>query len=399
MAAISSIEGYCPVISYLKIINFFVFIAGLCLGTKRIDRHPRDLRQIRCAILAIIALLTYGSLLTLPFPSIAYFTSLKDIVIEHGTQYADEAFHEYTGSAGLFTGITAHSQFLGPVLACAFAWLLCDMLLVERAFSPIHIALLVPIPVLAYMTRSRLAFVVLASSMAMVGAYCIPYSAIPQRLQARFSSGMVLMAFLLLVAASVFELQNGTVSKWLRKTDEVALDSRSLGEAVTESRLGLIQKNVRDFKRSIILGSGFQVDDLTKTKYQSGQVSLFSASIEKGLLPLMILGETGLAGGIVFALFLITFYVKCHARRFTATLTLFTVYLSSNMAEATFFAPSGGGGVLWILMVVGGFVIDMSRLADRRAKALTALYEDCDQWTISSQDEDCSYSEPQFRTG
>ena len=80
----------------------------------------------------------------------------------------------------------------------------------------------------------------------------------------------------------------------------------------------------------------------------------------------MVLGETGILGSITFVIFLIVFFVTCHQRHYTATLTLFAVYLSTNMAEATFFAPAGGGGVQWILMVVGGFVIDMNREVERQ---------------------------------
>ncbi len=82
----------------------------------------------------------------------------------------------------------------------------------------------------------------------------------------------------------------------------------------------------------------------------------------------MVLGETGILGVIAFIIFLIVFIATCHQRHYAATLTLFAVYLSTNMAEATFFSPSGGGGVMWIIMVVGGFVIDMNRVVARQAE-------------------------------
>ena len=58
MAALSSIEGYCPVISYLKIVNFFIFITGIYIGTKNINRCPEALYQIKSTFLAIILLFT-----------------------------------------------------------------------------------------------------------------------------------------------------------------------------------------------------------------------------------------------------------------------------------------------------------------------------------------------------
>ncbi len=374
MAAVSSIEGYCPVISYLKILNFFIFITGIYIGTKNINQCPEALQQIKRTFLAIILLLVYGSLCTLPFPSVAYFTSLRDQIIEFGLEYAEDYFAEQEGMTGLFTGITVHSQFLGPTIACCFAWLLCDMVIVERKFSHMHIALLLPIPLIAYMTRSRLALFVLTFSVIFIMFYCIPHAWILSRVRSRFSSVMLLFVFLLIAAGFVGEVRSGIVSKWLRKTEDLTLDTRKLSTAVTGSRQALIAECLHDFHQNTLLGKGFQVDSTTKSRYEAGAVSLFSASIEKGLLPLMVLGETGLLGTIAFTFFLATFLLTCHVRRYTATLTLFSVYLSTNLAEATFFSPAGGGGVQWIMMVVGGFVIDMNRQVERQTEMVEEAY-------------------------
>ncbi len=368
VAVLSSIEGYCPIISYLKIVNFFIFITGIYIGTKNIHRCPLALHQIKYAILALIFFIVYGSLATLPFPSIAYYTSLRGAISEYGAAYAEEFFAEADQMTGLFTGVTVHSQFLGPMVACCFAWLLCDMIIVERKFSHLHIALLLPIPLIAYMTRSRLAFVVLAFAIAFIFFYCIPNAWVVSRVRARFSNIMLLVIFLMLTAAIVGEVHSGYISRWLRKTDDVAADQRSLRAAMTDSRQGKIAECLDDFHKNTYFGKGFQVDRTTLGRFETGQVSIFSASIEKGLLPLMVLGETGLVGAGVFLVFLLLFYTTCHDRHYTATLTLFSVYLTTNLAEATFFSPSGGGGVQWILMAVGGFVIDMSNLASRQAE-------------------------------
>ena len=173
---------------------------------------------------------------------------------------------------------------------------------------------------------------------------------------------MAALGVLALLAVSIIgEIHSGTITRWLRKQQDTASDDRNLGAAITESRQGLIAENMRDFRRNRLLGSGFQVAHYTRERFNAGRATLFSASVEKGLLPLMILGETGILGACAFSLFLFVFYLTCRRKKYTATATLFTVYLSTNMAEATFFAPSGGGGTLWILMVVGGFVIDMQQ--------------------------------------
>ncbi len=363
IAILSSIEGYCPIISYLKVLNFFLFITGIYIGTKNINSCPCDIRQVRCEILAVIFLLVYGSLATLAFPSVAYFTTMQSIVKEFGFSYADEVFQESAGGQHLFTGVTVHSQCLGPMLGCCFAWLLCDMLITERKFAPLHLALLLPIPIMAYMTRSRLAFLVLVFSVAFILLYCIPNARLVSRVRAHFSNAMLLIVILMIGTAVVLEIRGGTISKWLRKTNDVAEDTRTLTAAVTGSRQEKIAECLNDFHQNTLFGKGFQVDSTTQSRFESGRASIFSATIEKGLLPLMVLGETGILGAMAFVVFLIVFFVSCHERHYTATLTLFSVYLSTNLAEATFFSPAGSGGVQWIMMVVGGFVIDMNREA------------------------------------
>ena len=60
------------------------------------------------------------------------------------------------------------------------------------------------------------------------------------------------------------------------------------------------------------------------------------------------------------------FYVGCTRRRYVVTISLFTVFLVSNMGEATLFSPGGIGGILWMASVVGGFTIDTYLLFQRQ---------------------------------
>ena len=107
--------------------------------------------------------------------------------------------------------------------------------------------------------------------------------------------------------------------------------------------------------------------------YRKSNGLVLSASIEKGVLPTMVLGETGILGCITFALFLITFYATCNIKRLYITTTMFTLLLVSNMGEATFFSPGGSGGVLWILTVLGGFLIDTVLLYERNSERASRL--------------------------
>ena len=122
-----------------------------------------------------------------------------------------------------------------------------------------------------------------------------------------------------------------------------------------------------------MFGSGFQVSWEHQELYRKSNGLVLSASIEKGVLPTMVLGETGILGCITFAFFLLTFYATCSVKRLYITTTMFTLLLVSNMGEATFFSPGGIGGVLWILTVLGGFVIDTVLLYERNSELASRL--------------------------
>ena len=91
--------------------------------------------------------------------------------------------------------------------------------------------------------------------------------------------------------------------------------------------------------------------------FKKGEL-VFTAPIEKGVLPVMVLGETGIVGSIFFAFFVLSFLVTCMSRKLYITLTMFLLLLASNMGEATFFSPGGIGGVLYMISLVGGFALD-----------------------------------------
>ncbi|MDD4623518.1 MAG: O-antigen ligase family protein [Kiritimatiellae bacterium] len=364
VAFVSSLQGYFPLISLLKVVNFLVFLLGIHIGTRNLHHRPEDILLLRATLFAFAILIVLGSLLTLPFPGVAYYISLKRAISEIGLQSAGDMV--YTREKfSLFSGITNHSQFLAPMLACLAGWLACDMLLIEKRITRIHAILLALIPVLLFMTRSRAGFFAFLAMGIMVYFYCLPKIALPAKVKGRLSGIMVSFLVILTLVGVIYEAKDSLISRWLRKSDDLAEDTRTLNEAVTGSRQGLIEQSLNDYRRARLLGSGFQVQENHRALYDAGIINLFSASIEKGLLPLMVLGETGILGAITFSLFLWSFWIGCAQKRYIATFTLFVVFLSTNIAEATFFSPGGGGGILWMVCVVGGFLIDMTVYIER----------------------------------
>ena len=370
-ALISSVDGWVPYVSYLKWINFVVFLFGIWFGTQNLQHRPVDVFLLRSFFLALAVVLVFGSILLLPFPSISYATTLAHALKEGGEAFAEDAFREMRldGLKTLFCGITNHSQALGGLLVCMFPWVLCDMLFVERRFCFLHMALIIAMLPLIYMTRSRMALISFAGSLLLVTFYTARRVQMTDVLRRRLRHGMLMGMAILIIAAVGMQIQSGVMSRWLRKTDSSDADRRTLGEALASSRMGLMEYSLWEFRRSPFIGSGFQVAEYTRDRLAGNKGLVISASIEKGVLPVMILGETGILGSACFLFFLFSFYYTCSIRRYFVTLTMFTVFLVTNMGEATFFSPGGGGGISWMICVVGGFTIDTLLLFRRNIEA------------------------------
>ena len=358
-ALISSVDGWVPFVSYLKWVNFVVFLFGIWFGTQNLQHRPEDVFLLRSFFLALAVILVFGSILLIPFPSISYATSLSLAMQEGGEELAEEVFRELRldGLKTLFCGITCHSQALGGLIVCMFPLVLCDMLFVERRFCALHIMIIVAMLPLIYMTRSRMALLSFVASMLLVTFYAARRIQMSVELRRKLSNGMLVGLALLMIIAIGMQMHSGMMSQWLRKTDLGEDDSRSLGEALTSSRMGLVEYSLWEFRRRPLIGSGFQVAEDTKERVK-GKGLVISAPIEKGVLPIMVLGETGILGAGCFLFFLFSFYSTCSRRRYFVTITMFTIFLVTNMGEATFFSPGGGGGISWMICVVGGFTVD-----------------------------------------
>ncbi len=360
VSIVSSADGYAPMISYLKLFSFSQFLIAIYVGTRNLHHYPKELFELRAAFFAFCCIVIFGSILVLPFPSIAYFTSLSGWISNEGVQEAEAFFKSNTESVRLFSGILNHSQTMSVVLACCVGWVFADMAIVEQRLGKVHLTLLACSPILAYMTRSRLALLTFVVMFVVMTCYTFPRMKLGLQLRGRIRLFIMLGTLLLVVALIVTQIRSQAFSKFLRKTEDVSIDNRTTMEAFTATRMGAIENGLHDFMRSPVFGSGFQVADYTPIAVRSGWHKWYSAPIEKSLLPMIVLGESGIVGTIFFCLFLAVFYATCARQHYYVTISLFTVLLATNLGEGTFFSINGIGGVVWILCVVGGFLIDLA---------------------------------------
>ena len=367
-AAVSSCTGWAPKISYLKIANFVLFMLGFWIGTQNLQNCPKDLEVVRIFFLSLAVLTVFGSACTLPFPAIAYPLDINMGVVlrDEGLDAANAYFQSQGAGMTLFAGITVHSQTLGPMLSCLFALVLADALFVECKFTKLHLALLGGMPFFLFMTRSRTAFFAFTVGLVMILWHIVPRIKMSAGLRKHVKNMAMAGGVLMVLGLGVAEVSNDTVSRWVRKTDDVMYDKRGLAEAVTETRMGLVENSLYEFRKNPLMGMGFQVNMESKDLYGNKKGLVLSAPVEKGLLPMMILGEGGIVGVIAFIVFLCAFYSKCYHRKYMVTIAMFTTFLATNMGEATFFSPGGGGGIIWMLTAVGGFCTDMMILVRNR---------------------------------
>ena len=360
LAAISSMNGWAPIVSYLKIVNFLIFILGFWGGIHTLSYDSDGIKELRATFMAFAIFLILGSAALLPFPGISTLSGFQLALQEGNLEVANAAMKSLEGSTPLFCGVTKQSQFFAPLAGCMIAWLLADMLFVEQRFDKFHLAMMGIGVILTYWSGSRTGLLTLMVGVMMVAMYLPNKISLPFNIKRRLKAGVAAMLALGMVAAVASEIMNDSISQWLRKTDDVEEDTRSLSEAVTSSRQGLIEESMRDFRRNPVFGSGFQVAESTaELVARSGSGLVISAPIEKGVLPVMVLGETGIVGAVFFMMFLVAFYIGSSRRKLYVTLALFTVMLASNMGEATFFSPGGMGGLLWAICVIGGYCIDI----------------------------------------
>lgn len=359
LAIISSMDGWAPMISYMKLINFVVFLIGIWLGTQNMQDRPRDMYIVRIFFLAIVCVLLFGNVLAIPFPAISYSTNFMWTGVQSQTEAA-AAMAELaaTGGVALFSGITNQSQALAPMLSCCVALVLSDMLFVAQRKMSLHVVLIVAGLIELYMTRSRTGLFSCAVGLAMVLMYAAKRMQLSASMKVRIRRMATTGIALLMVAGIASEITNRSITKWIYKAN-YASDMNGVGfeEALTSTRQVLIEQSLDEFRRNPLFGMGFQVNFESYELY-GGKGFVLSAPVEKGLLPLVVLGEGGIVGSIAFIIFLFAFYTECAKRKLQVTIAMFTTFLATNIGEATFFSPGGIGGILWVFSVVGGFMID-----------------------------------------
>ena len=328
----------------------------MCKAMTTIRELPFTMRDLFWAISIVLLL---GSLCALPFPAVAYPINARWLLKEgFDIASANAAMRESAADGGmrLFAGITLHSQMLAPMLSLVFAFLLCDMLFVEHRMCKWHLVFIGMSVIFAYMTQSRTAFVAIIVTIVMCSLIVFNVINLPSRFIHRLKIMFVVLFVMVVIAGVVAEIKYNVISSWIYKGVDKEEDYLV---AMTASRMGAVEMMLDDFKRNPLIGCGFQVNQ--ESARFADQTFVFSAPVEKGVTPLVVLSEGGIIGSIIFIGFLLSFYATFFKNKYYSTLVLFTTFLAVNLGEAILFSPGGVGGFLWGLALIGGLSLDLSR--------------------------------------
>ncbi|WP_243324114.1 hypothetical protein [Geothrix sp. SG200] len=122
------------------------------------------------------------------------------------------------------------------------------------------------------------------------------------------------------------------------------------------SRSGQVEGNLTNFRAHPWVGVGFGM----ASEGGGGEVDYdptlglpLSAPTEPGFLPLAVLGQTGLIGGLAWLVFLLSILIPMATRTTIDLALLGLAALAVNLGEMIFFSQGGLGLQMWILL---GFV-------------------------------------------
>ena len=357
VAAIS-IQGFEPIVSYLKIMLFIPIYLALYTVANEVTASTRvNAKAVRSAILAIICFIVFGSLVLWPFPGIS---QLQARIIDDAAKIAELVASGHS----LFMGITNHSQALGPMLGVLLTVVFADLLFSVKRWDIIYVGLLGVGVFLIVQTGSRTGLGTFIAGVSMVTWLFWRARVVGGRWKAKVTSGMFLVGIVgfaaVLAVPSVRDRILSFVLKINANSTNIAASDVTI-ERVTSSRQGKMDSAMYYFARKPILGNGFQVSEEMKYKKRNSLMDYMSAPIEKGFWPTAVLEEGGVPGMMLFSGFLITALILLIVRHAYIGAATFWSFIVVNMGEFNFFSMSYTGGFEWAF-VYAAVILDGQRM-------------------------------------
>ncbi len=357
-AAVSSALGWAPLVSFLKLFLFTMIYLAYCgmANLVLLDRRA-DARKIRAIFLAVACFFILGSVVVIPFPGISQMT---------GEEYMN-ALKSGGQVLSLFKGVTMHSQTLGTMVAVIAILLVADMAFNMRRAPSIYVILSICAPLLIYKSSSRAAMATYIVGLLGIVYLLMQAKGIGGRWRSKIFSVLMFIVVILVAAVMITPSLRDGVVRFALKYDKEAKSGDFSMEQAMMTRQGLADDAIMNFKKSPMLGNGFQVYEEMSAIKASDWKSILSAPIEKGVWLTAVLEETGVIGFSVLWCFIIGSAIKLLRRKaYCGLIGLASIFIL-NMAEFTMFAMSAMGGFVWALVFIGAMLDGLRVRDDRKA--------------------------------
>ena len=256
------------------------------------------------------------------------------------------------GSSAFFCGVIYHSQTMGIIAATVAAALTAQCLTI-RPLRWWRVLLLGLAVVELYWSGSRVSAVALAGGVGLafivqlLGSVLFVRGENPRIVAARLGVAGVLFLLLMIVAGREFA---GGMKQFLLKYGET--EDSSLLEQGMSTRQGLIDIMNENIRRYPLSGIGFGVGSTPEKRQNIVRDPYLGlplmATVEKGVLPIVILEEFGIPLGVLVYLWF-GVLMLCASRGGIVPFAVVMTSMLTNLAESAFFSP-GGVGMLAIVL-------------------------------------------------
>lgn len=349
--ALVSAFGWVPIISYLKLVLFvIVFFALYSVGNASATRYTVSPEKLRSIFLCFAVFLILGSVALIPFPAISTLRT-EEFFLKYG----------YIPEGSLFTGMTIHSQALGPIVSIFSTFLLADLLFSIKRADKLYLLLLLLCPILIYKTGSRTAMGTYVAGMFFVTFLFMQARGIGAQWKGKALGVLLFLGMLGGLAFMATPGMRQSAVKFIYKVrgDGVLEEVQGFDQMIS-TRQGLMDDAMVNFKESPFIGNGFQVTKQLAQEERTSWKQYITAPVEKGVWVTAVLEEGGVFGMILFVIFLLTAFGKLLARHAVVGASIFFVMVVANLGEFTIFSMSGMGGIFWAMIFLG-LAIDAHR--------------------------------------
>lgn len=349
-AFIPSLSGWAPKVACLKIVLFsLIYAAMLFAANEAIMGSPLDFKKLRSMMLAFAIFLIFGSMALLPFPGMASLSP-------------EAVLNSKVEIVSLFTGITCHSQALGPMTCVIAIFLFADLLFTLQRADWLYITLLVCCPILIYKTSSRTAMGSFMAGITFIGFCFMQARGILPKWRRSATTVISLIILSAVVAAvSIPGIREGVVRFSMKVYGSNNKVVHFDAEGFVSTRESLVELSLYNYHRRPATGWGFQVNEEIGYMESRSQGIPITAPIEKGVWISAVLEEGGMIGLILYGGYFIIALCLLMKRKAYVGATLLLVFHISCLGEFSLFSMSSEGG-LWYSLLFIGIVFDAQRL-------------------------------------